>query len=141
MSDPVRLTVHLDGGSRGNPGPAGVGVVVSADDGTPVLERGYFLGTTTNNVAEYTGLIRGAELVQTLNPTHVTFVSDSLLLVNQINGAWKIKTPHIRELHTQAKAALSQLPAWEATHVKREFNIRADEMANAAMDAKADVEG
>ncbi len=143
MSDPgVRLTVHFDGGSRGNPGPASVGVVVSsADDGTPLIERGFFLGRTTNNVAEYQGLLRGVQLAKSLSPAHVAFISDSELVVNQVNGRWKLKTQHIRELCLEARAALATLPQWELTHVRREHNVRADELANMAMDANADVEG
>ncbi|MEM1097205.1 MAG: ribonuclease HI family protein [Planctomycetota bacterium] len=138
----VRLTVNFDGGSRGNPGPASVGIVVaSTDDGMPLIERGFFLGETTNNVAEYQGLIRGVALAKTLNPAEVAFVSDSALVVNQVNGQWKLKTEHIRELCLEARAALATLPKWELTHVKRAHNVRADALANQAMDARADVEG
>lgn len=137
--NPKQLTVHIDGGARGNPGPAGVGVIVSADD-VPVLERGYYLGETTNNVAEYTGLIRGVELCKTLEPDAVVFVSDSLLIVNQVHGRWKIKADHLRSLCAEARAALETLPRWELMHVKRELNKRADEMANLAMDTRADVQ-
>ncbi|MEM8781760.1 MAG: ribonuclease HI family protein [Planctomycetota bacterium] len=134
------LTVHIDGGARGNPGPAGVGVVVSAD-GVAVLERGYYLGETTNNVAEYTGLIRGIALAKTLSPASVTFISDSQLMVNQVHGRWKIKADHLRELCVEARSGLATLDHWELTHVRRELNRRADELANRAMDARADVEG
>ncbi|MEM1444491.1 MAG: ribonuclease HI family protein [Planctomycetota bacterium] len=137
--NPKQLTVHIDGGARGNPGPAGVGVIVSADD-VAVIERGFYLGETTNNVAEYTGLIRGIELAKTLNPDAVVFVSDSQLMVNQVHGRWKIKADHLRELCQEARAGLAGLPRWDLTHVKRELNKRADALANMAMDARADVE-
>ncbi len=137
----MELVVHIDGGARGNPGPAGVGVVVStADDGTVLFRRGYFLGETTNNVAEYTGLLRGIELASTLDCTHVRFVSDSELMVKQMKGVYKVKADHLRKLRDKAQCALAALPSWEITHVKREHNQGADEMANAAMDARADVD-
>jgi ribonuclease HI len=132
------LTVHIDGGARGNPGPAGVGVVVSVDE-QPVIERGFYLGETTNNVAEYTGLIRGVALAAELDPASVVFVSDSELMIKQVLGQYKVKAAHLKTLHTQAKAALAELPRWELLHVKRAMNQEADALANEAMDARGDV--
>ncbi len=138
----MKLVVHIDGGSRGNPGIAGVGVVVqTADDGTYLVRRGFFLGDhITNNVAEYTGLIRSIELAHALNPSAVRFVSDSLLVVNQVNGKWKVKDAKLKPLAKQTRAQLTGLPRWELTHVKRELNVTADELANLAMDARADID-
>ncbi len=137
----MELVVHIDGGARGNPGPAGVGVVVqTADDGTYLHRRGYFLGETTNNVAEYNGLLHALELVSDYTPNAVRFVSDSQLMVKQINGEYKVKDAKLKPLFAKAKSRLADLPRWEVTHVKREQNQTADELANAAMDARADVD-
>lgn len=136
------IIMHIDGGARGNPGPAGVGVVVqTADDGTYLFRKGYFLGTATNNVAEYTGLLRGLDLLAPLTiDGGVTVVSDSELMVKQINGQYKVKSAKLRPLYQQALTKLRELPAWEMTHTRRENNQLADELANRAMDARADVD-
>ena len=135
-----RLTLHFDGGSRGNPGPGGVGVVVADEaDGRLIHARGFFLGRCTNNQAEYTGLIRGVELAAALKPQHVDIVSDSELLVKQVNGQYNCKNKQLKILLAQANALLVSLPAYTVRHVKRNLNQDADALANAAMDAKADV--
>ena len=87
----MQLVVNIDGGSRGNPGPASAGVVIKADDGTPLHEAGYYLGTATNNVAEYTAFIRAIELAAAMKPERVQFFSDSELMVRQITGEYRVK--------------------------------------------------
>ena len=136
------VIMHIDGGARGNPGPAGVGVVVqTADNGTYLFRKGFFLGTATNNVAEYTGLLRGLDLLATLELNgKVTVVSDSELMVKQINGEYRVKAGNLKPLYQQATAKLRGLPSWEMTHTRRENNKLADELANRAMDAAADVD-
>lgn len=132
--------VHIDGGARGNPGPAGAGVViVDAEDGTPVHEAGYFLGRATNNVAEYEGLVRALELASAIGADRLTLHSDSQLLVRQINGEYRVKSSDLRPLFERAQSLLRRFRHWTVEHVGRERNVRADELANRAMDARANV--
>jgi len=137
----MNLTIHIDGGARGNPGPAAAGVVlVTADDRPAILhEAGYFLGHTTNNVAEYSGLLRALELTVPLRPHHVNIFSDSELMVRQLTGQYRVKSPDLKPLYAKATAMLVKLDGWKINHVYREENKRADELANMAMDAKRDV--
>ena len=137
----MHLVIHTDGGARGNPGPAAAGVsLTDARTGDAVYEAGYFLGQTTNNVAEYTGLIRGLEEAARLGATRVSVRSDSELMVRQINGQYRVKAPGLKPLHQDAMALLGRFGAWDVGHVRREGNQRADQLANAAMDAKTDVD-
>jgi probable phosphoglycerate mutase len=137
----MHLILHIDGGARGNPGPAGVGVVITAkDDGTALVRRGFYLGHATNNVAEYTGLLRGLELVAAWKPTDVEIVSDSELLVKQIKGQYRVKAEHLKPLFEQAHRKLAALPRWSIRHVLRGDNQEADGLANRAMDRKQDVD-
>ena len=132
--------VHIDGGARGNPGPAGVGVVLAdGDDGTPLHEAGYFIGRATNNVAEYHGLLRSLELAAAMHAQHLTVRSDSQLLVRQINGEYRVKSADLKPLYQQAQKLLRQFEQTTIEHVRREQNGRADALANLAMDAKRDV--
>ncbi len=135
----MALTVNIDGGSRGNPGPAGAGVVIRDDDAGLVFEAGFFLGDQTNNVAEYEGLLRGLQRVAESSPTDVCIISDSELLVKQITGEYRVKNARLQELYESAQLLLLRLPRWRIQHVKRRLNARADELANLAMDAKRDV--
>ncbi|MCX5658167.1 MAG: ribonuclease HI family protein [Planctomycetota bacterium] len=140
----MNLTIYFDGGARGNPGPAAAGIVIRVDHDDPSLakpihEAGYFLGRATNNVAEYSALIRSAELVIPLKPAQVSFHSDSELLVRQITGQYRVKSPDLLPLYEKAQALLLRLDSWHIRHVYREANSRADELANLAIDAKKDV--
>jgi len=138
----VRLTIHFDGGSRGNPGPASAGVVIiETDSGKPLREVGYFLGKCTNNVAEYQGLLHSLAEAKTLDGSDLEIFSDSQLLVRQITGEYRVKSPDLKPLHQKAKTLLSGFKSWRIEHVMREGNQRADELANLAMDHKADVNG
>ena len=134
------LVLHFDGGSRGNPGPAGIGLTLTTSDGTPLYELGEFLGHHTNNFAEYTALLRGLHAAQTLGAAALAVRSDSELLVRQINGIYKVKNPGLKPLHAQALALIRALGHVTVTHVYREANTRADELANLAMDAAAKLE-
>ena len=137
----MQATIHIDGGARGNPGPAGVGVVIVADsDGQALHEAGYFLGRATNNVAEYQGLLKGLEAAASLGLGGVRVISDSLLMVNQVNGKYKVKAPNLKPLHAEALQRFAGFESWKMTHTRRENNARADELANRAMDAGRDIQ-
>ncbi len=128
------LIAYTDGGARGNPGPAAYGVVIQDKAGKRIASLSEYLGRQTNNVAEYKGLI--AALVYALKHGHkgLKVVSDSELLVRQIQGAYKVKNPALRELHGQAKKLISQLAWFSIEHALREHNQEADRLANEAMD-------
>ena len=128
------LVVHFDGGSRGNPGPAGIGVTLADEEGTPLYELGEFLGRCTNNVAEYTALLRGLHAAKTLGAAKLAVHSDSELLVRQINGIYKVKSPDLKPLFQKAVALINAIGDVTVSHVYREGNTRADELANLAMD-------
>jgi ribonuclease HI len=134
----MKLTLNIDGGSRGNPGPAAAGVVLRNDD-RPVYEAGHFLGRMTNNVAEYRALLIGLDHAARLGATHLQVVSDSELMVRQITGDYRVKSELLAPLYEQAQQKLLRFDVWQIKHVKREHNSRADELANLAMDAGRDV--
>jgi ribonuclease HI len=134
------LTLHFDGGSRGNPGPAGIGVVLLDEEGTPLYELGEFLGRCTSNVAEYTALVRGLTAAKNLNAKKVVIKADSELVVRQINGIYKVKSPDLKPLYQQAINLMNQIGDVTISHVYREGNARADELANMAMDATKKIE-
>jgi ribonuclease HI len=132
-----RLVIRTDGAARGNPGPAGAGFVIETVDGSVVEEGSRYLGTKTNNQAEYEALIFALEATQPDRNTELLIYSDSELLVKQLNGEYKVKTPHIRECHIAVSRLL--LDAGEVTirHVLRDENEEADALANQAIDAYA----
>lgn len=133
------LVIHIDGGSRGNPGPAGAGVVIQSDAGLLVHEGAYFLGTQTNNAAEYYAVIRALERLSKMPPEGVAFRSDSELLVRQITGQYQVKSPSLARLFGQVQRLLLRVGTWQFRHIPRAENRRADELANMAMDVKKDV--
>ncbi len=137
---PDQLTIHIDGGSRGNPGPAAAGVVIAeGESDKPLHEAGYVLGEATNNVAEYTALIRAVELADGLGGKELSIHSDSELLVKQITGQYRVKNEALAELLEEAQVKLIRFDAWHIKHVKREQNKRADALVNMALDAGEDV--
>ena len=131
----MKVVINVDGGSRGNPGPAGIAAVATDPSGKSLAERSETIGKATNNVAEYRALLLGIELAKELEADEVEFVGDSLLIVEQVRGKWKVKQDHLRPLHTKVKDALRDLPSWSIRHVKRDENTRADELLNEALDA------
>jgi broad specificity phosphatase PhoE/ribonuclease HI len=134
----LRVILEADGGSRGNPGPAGYGAVVrEAATGEVLLERYAALGTTTNNVAEYTGLIAGLEAALELNATHVDVRMDSKLVVEQMSGRWQIKNPGLRPLAAEAATLVGRFASVTFDWIPRERNKLADALANRAMDEAA----
>jgi len=134
------LTLEFDGGSRGNPGPAAAGAVVRAADGTPLVTIGKFLGRATNNVAEYRGLILAMEKALELGAKRVEIRGDSELIVRQMNGQYRVKSPDLRPLYEAAQSLLRKFESASITHNLRHHNTLADRLANLAMDRKADVE-
>ena len=138
---PRRVTVFIDGGSRGNPGPAAAGIIITADDGTVLRKAGLYLGEATNNVAEYRGLLAGLEAAATLGATAVQVVSDSELLVRQMNGEYRVKNPGLRPLYEQACRLAQRFSACTFRHVRREQNLRADRLVNQALDRRCRIEG
>jgi ribonuclease HI len=133
----VKAVVHVDGGARGNPGPAATGVVIESPAGEVLYAGGETIGRATNNVAEYRALLAGLERARELGATEVDVRGDSALVVNQVNGAWKIKEPHLRPLREDAVRALAGFDRWTLRHVRREHNADADALVNQALDAAA----
>ena len=131
----MKLVVHVDGGARGNPGPAAIGVVISKPDGELVDELGEPIGAATNNVAEYRALLRGVEQAAALGAREVELVNDSELIARQLTGAYKVKHPAMKPLFEEAVAALRAFDSWTITTVPRAENARADELVNQALDA------
>ncbi|HPD47453.1 MAG TPA: phosphoribosylglycinamide formyltransferase [Anaerohalosphaeraceae bacterium] len=134
------VIIHTDGGSRGNPGPAAAAYIISDAHGHRIAGKGLYLGKTTNNVAEYTGLVRGLAAARDLGVKAVTIYTDSELMTRQISGAYKVKSEHLKPLFAECMQLLSGFRKWRVQHVPREKNAQADKLANQAMDARADVE-
>jgi ribonuclease HI len=128
------LVAHVDGGARGNPGPAGYGVMVEDDAGRPVAELSEYLGKQTNNYAEYSGLLAALTYALKHGSKSLKVFSDSELMVKQIKGQYKVKNPALQELHGKATKLIHSLDAFEINHVLREKNRDADRLANLAMD-------
>src|SRR5947209_5061454 len=128
------LIAHSDGGARGNPGPAGYGVVIQDESGKKVAHLSEYLGHQTNNFAEYQGLIAALEYAVDHGPKALKLVSDSELLVRQIKGIYKVKNPVLKDLQARAKELISKLDWFSIGHAMREHNQEADHLANQAMD-------
>ena len=136
----MQALIHIDGGARGNPGPAAAGVCITTPDGSEALhEAGYWLGELTNNEAEYQGLLHALKAAAELGFESIHIRSDSELMVKQINGEYKVKAANLQPLFTTARGRLERFPKWSIEHVRREKNKRADKLANMAMDARRDV--
>ena len=131
----MRIVVHVDGGSRGNPGPAAAAAVLSTPDGDVLDEASVALGHTTNNVAEYRGLLLGLERARELGASEVDVVNDSELVAKQVNGEYRVKSPEMAALHEQALDALEGFEGWTVRSVPRAQNAAADKLVNDALDA------
>jgi len=131
----MRLTVHVDGGARGNPGPAAIAAVVSDESGMIIHEAAETIGKATNNVAEYRALLLGIERAKELGANELELVGDSELVVKQVRGEYRVKDAGLRPLHSQAQKALGDFSEWQIRHVKREQNADADALVNQALDA------
>ena len=132
----MKLVVHVDGGARGNPGPAAVGVVVSTPAGDVLDEIGQVIGVATNNVAEYRGLLLGLERARALGADEVEVVNDSELVARQVSGEYKVKHAGLKPLHREALGALRAFARCSILPVPRERNARADALVNAALDGE-----
>ena len=137
----MKLVVHVDGGSRGNPGPAAAAAVVSSPDGDVLDEASVTLGRATNNVAEYRGLLLGIERARELGATEVELVNDSELIAKQVMGEYKVKSPDMAALHEQARKALAGFESWSIRSVPRAQNAAADALVNRALDDGSPQEG
>jgi ribonuclease HI len=129
-----KLVVNVDGGARGNPGPAAIGAVVQAPGGEVLEERGERIGAATNNVAEYRALLLGIERAAELGASELELVGDSELVVRQVKGEYKVKDAALRELHAEVQRALRRFDGWSIRHVRREQNAAADRLVNEALD-------
>lgn len=131
----MKLRIHTDGGARGNPGPAGIGVnITDAETHEVVEDHAVYLGVTTNNQAEYRAVILALERALALGAKDVEVVTDSELLVKQANGEYKVKNPDIAKRYLEMKNLCTQIGKVKFRHVRREYNKRADELSNIAMD-------
>ncbi|HWC14733.1 MAG TPA: ribonuclease HI family protein [Actinomycetota bacterium] len=131
----MRASLHADGGARGNPGPAGIGVVLKDSDDEVIGEIAASIGEATNNVAEYSALIAGLEMALAKGVTEVDVFMDSELVVSQLKGEWKIKNDRLRTLAVRARSLLNRFEQSSLQHVRREMNSDADKLANQGMDA------
>lgn len=131
----MKLIVNVDGGARGNPGPAAIGVVVQDAEENILEEHGEKIGEATNNVAEYKALIRGIERAADLGADSLELRGDSELVVKQMLGQYKVKHPDMKPLNARAKELLAGIPDWSIIHVRREKNADADRLVNQALDS------
>jgi ribonuclease HI len=130
----TRVVVHVDGGARGNPGPAAIGVVIADAEGNVLDEVAERIGTATNNVAEYRALLRGLQRAAELGAREVSLVNDSELVAKQLTGAYRVKHPAMKPLYEEAMSALNRFDRWQIRSVPRAQNSRADGLVNAALD-------
>lgn len=141
MLDTIRM--YADGGARGNPGPAAGGAVLlelsDGQEGKVVAELGKYLGTATNNQAEYTGVIIGVAKARELGYNAIDIRLDSELAVKQLNGEYRVKNPELRILHNQVQEILEHFRSVNIGHVRREYNKRADAVVNECIDLRSDV--
>ena len=131
----MKARLFTDGGARGNPGPAAYGFVLESEDGTVLAAEGEAIGTATNNIAEYSGLVAGLRRALDLHVPEVEVVSDSELLVKQMRGEYRVKNAALRTLHEDAKTLAQRVGKVEYRHVKRAHNELADKLVNHALDA------
>jgi ribonuclease HI len=134
---PDSVVVHVDGGARGNPGPAAVAAVATDPGGDALGERSAYIGEATNNVAEYRAVMLGLELARELGATSVEVVNDSELIARQIGGQYKVKHAGLKPLFLETMRALREFDRWSVRNVRREHNKRADELVNEELDRAA----
>jgi phosphoribosylglycinamide formyltransferase-1 len=134
------VIVYTDGGARGNPGPAAAAFTLTDRKNNTLLAKAFFLGKTTNNVAEYTALLKSLEAAREMKAQKVLIRSDSELVVRQIKGEYRVKNPGLAELYSQCISLLAQFATWKIEHVPRERNNRADALVNRAIDSQSDIE-
>ena len=132
----MKVVVHVDGGARGNPGPAAAGAVISTPAGEVLTDAAEAIGVATNNVAEYRGLLLGLRRARELGASEVDVVNDSELVAKQVNGVYKVKHPDMKPLHAAALKALEGFDRWSIRSVPRAQNADADALVNQALDAQ-----
>jgi ribonuclease HI len=137
----MKVIVHVDGGARGNPGPAAAACVISSPDGHVLGTHAQRLGTQTNNVAEYRALLLGLAQARELGASEIEVIGDSELIAKQVNGIYKVKHPAMRPLYLEAKEALKAFERWSIRTVPRAQNADADALVNAALDGTAAAAG
>jgi formyltetrahydrofolate-dependent phosphoribosylglycinamide formyltransferase len=135
-----KITAYIDGGSRGNPGPAAAGFILIDPNGNQIQSKAIFLGQTTNNTAEYTAIVKALEAAKQLGATQLTVFSDSELLVRQLNGRYKVKSEQIRPLFRQAADLIGEFESCEVKHITRDKNRQADDLVNQALNLEQDIE-
>jgi probable phosphoglycerate mutase len=134
MSSSSELVAHIDGGSRGNPGPAAYGVAIETAQGQPVTAFAKFIGETTSNFAEYQGLLAALEYALSHGYPRLRVLTDSELMARQISGQYKVRSPDLKPLHDKAQAMIARLESFSIRHVYREHNREADRLTNKALD-------
>jgi len=135
-----QIIIYIDGGSRGNPGPSAAGFVLAEPGGNQLQAKAFFIDHATNNVAEYTAIIKALEAAKEINARRLTIFSDSELLVRQINGQYKVKSEQLRPLFQQAVNLINGFEDWSLKHIPREKNKQADALVNQALDLEQDIE-
>lgn len=136
MEEQAKIDLYVDGGARGNPGPAAGAYVILNSDENIISSEGFFLGKTTNNVAEYSALLRGLAAVQDLKIKEINIFSDSELVVKQIIGKYRVKNSDLKEIYLQVQQALLSFDRWQIRHIPREMNKQADSLVNEVLDDK-----
>jgi ribonuclease HI len=134
---PERVVVNVDGGARGNPGPAAVAAVLTTPKGELVEQLGKTIGRATNNVAEYRAVLLGIELAKSVGAREVELIGDSELIVKQVKAEYRVKDAGLQPLHAEVKAALGTFDRWSIRHVRREHNAAADRLVNETLDEAA----
>jgi len=137
MAQSSQVIVHIDGASRGNPGPAAYGVVIKAADGSRLAALSHYLGEETNNVAEYQGLLAALDYALGKNLSRLRVRTDFELMALQIQGVYKVRSPWLRRLHNRAQELIARLESFSIEHIPREQNREADRLANHALDDAA----
>ena len=135
----MKVLVHVDGGARGNPGPAAAACVISTPEGDTIGEHSQLLGSTTNNVAEYRALLLGLQQARELGADEVEVIGDSELIAKQVIGAYKVKNAALKSLHDEALASFARFASWSIRTVPRAQNAEADALVNAALDQSRDA--
>jgi uncharacterized repeat protein (TIGR04076 family) len=134
MREITQVELYVDGGSRGNPGPAACAFIIKTAEGKTLAARGIYLGKATNNVAEYSALVRGVQAVRDLGVKELHIFSDSELMVRQIIGEYQVKSPDLKDLHHEAQRLLLGFDRWQIKHIRRELNSDADSLVNETLD-------
>ncbi len=134
MREITQVELYVDGGSRGNPGPAACAFIIREAEGRTIESRGFFLGKATNNVAEYSGLVRGLQAAREFGAKELHIFSDSELMVRQIIGEYRVKSPDLADLYREVQRLLLGFDRWQIKHVRRELNSEADRLVNKTLD-------